>query len=136
MRPQSRVLLLRLLSLLPLVLAVLACTFGQNATLAPTPTDTASETDTPVPTASACVVRSDWPSMVIADGDTLSGIASRTGSTIDALVIANCMDNAASIIAGQTLHVPTLPPDAAVVPSAMPLPPHQRVPTQPVPGAA
>src|SRR5260221_8342606 len=119
MRPQSRVQSLKvLISLLPLLLAVLACTFGQNATLVPTLalTDTPSETDTPVSTASACVPRADWPSMMIANGDTLSAIATRTGTTIDALVIANCLDNAASIIAGQTLRVPTLPPDAAVIP--------------------
>ncbi len=130
MRPKSSFPNLRVLRLLPLLLALLACTFGQGATLEPTIaiTDTPIETDTPVPTSVACTPRSDWPSMLIAEGDTLSAIAARTGSTIEALVAANCLDNAASIISGQTLRVPTLPADAAVVPSAVPLPPNQSLP--------
>lgn len=56
-----------------------------------------------------CTPRTDWPTMIVASGDTLSGIAERTGSTIDTLVSANCLVNADAIFAGQQLRVPTVP---------------------------
>ncbi len=105
-----------------ILLVSLACNLGAVPTLAPTnvaaPTTdlggSAGFGETPGPTAppvngAACTPRTDWPTMVIADGDTLSGISQRTGASIDGLVAANCLSNAASIIAGQTLYVPVVP---------------------------
>jgi LysM repeat protein len=51
--------------------------------------------------------------MVIADGDTLSGIAARTGVSVTDLVAANCLTDASSIISGQTLRVPVVPAGAS-----------------------
>jgi LysM repeat protein len=56
-----------------------------------------------------CSVRTDWPEYTVASGDTLSSIAERSGSTIDALAAANCMANPNSLTVGQKLRVPKLP---------------------------
>lgn len=120
--------------LLAMPLTVLACTLGQAATELPTPsalpTVTLSVTEgiqtTTVGQAPAtCTPRSDWPSMVISPGDTLSSIAAQVGSTVDQLAAANCISNPAAITAGETLYVPTLPPGtgagaSASIPTALP----------------
>lgn len=62
-----------------------------------------------------CVIRTDWPTYTVQRGDTLFGIASRTGSTVAALAQANCLANANILYAGQVLRVPQLP--ATPVPS-------------------
>jgi LysM repeat protein len=87
----------------------------------PTPANTAAPTQAPAATAAPiqtsapnCTVRSDWPTLVVNNGDTLSGIALATGSTVQALVTANCLNNANAIEAGQRLHVPALPPPIPV----------------------
>src|SRR5438046_1677229 len=107
--------------LLPLIMATLACAMGQNRPLVPTPT-AGSSTDVPAvsfsgvpvnasqPAPSApsgtgtpgagCTPRTDWPMMVIAEGDTLSGIAAQTGVSVTDLVAANCLTDASSIISG------------------------------------
>src|SRR5260221_5815300 len=104
MRPKSSFPDLRVLRLLPLLLALLACTFGQGATLEPTIaiTDTPIETDTPVPTSVACTPRSDWPSMIIAEGDTLSAISARTGSTTQPQAGFHYLSNAGAITSART----------------------------------
>ncbi len=56
-----------------------------------------------------CFIRTDWPIYVVQAGDTLLKIAQRTGSTVAALAIANCIPNANIVFTGQQLHVPNLP---------------------------
>jgi len=56
-----------------------------------------------------CTPRADWPTITIGDGDTLSGIAARVGSTVDDLATANCLSNPGAIMSGQTIHVPSVP---------------------------
>jgi LysM repeat protein len=126
------------LSIISTLTAVLACNLGSpinpraTATRAPTLVAVLS-TNTPNPTMTAttassdfgqispgCIPRSDWPTMIVAQGDTLSGIASRTGATVDDLVSANCMTNADALIAGQSLRVPVVP--VAVAPTSAAIP--------------
>src|SRR5258708_34440224 len=111
--------------LLPLIVATLACALGQAPTLVPTRTagaaavslgrvsvnasPPATSASHAGPSTSGCTPRTDWPTMVIADGDTLSGIAARTGVSVTDLVTANCLTDASSIISGQTLRVPVVP---------------------------
>lgn len=74
----------------------------------PTPTQArARPRRTTAPT--SCVKRWDWPSYRIQPGDTLSSIATRCGSSIQALQEANCLYTD-RIYAGGTLLVPRLPP--------------------------
>ncbi len=56
-----------------------------------------------------CTVREDWPLYEVTRGDTLTGIARRTDSTIDELIEANCLENPDRLTAGHMLHVPHLP---------------------------
>lgn len=65
-----------------------------------------------------CTVRTDWPEYRVAAGDTLSGIATRTGSTVQQLAQANCLADVNAIRVGQVLRVPRIP--AVVVPTATP----------------
>ena len=62
-------------------------------------------TDTPFD----CNVQDDWDVYVIQRGDNLVGIANRTGSTVDELSAANCLENPNRLRAGQELYVPNLP---------------------------
>lgn len=99
----------------------LACTLGApSPTTVPIPTS--AETATPDETivasnestlqptpGQACVPRSGWQTTVVAPGDTLSGIAQRSGTTVDELMAANCLADADTIVVGQTLLVPVAP---------------------------
>jgi LysM repeat protein len=120
--------------LIPLLLASMACnlmtsnvrpTPGATVTLVsfiPTPaltTTTSAEattmdsgggisgSDVSGTNAGPCTPRSDWPTIVVQPGDALSTIAERTGSTVEALVSANCLSDANAVVAGQLLRVPT-----------------------------
>ncbi|MBI5928958.1 MAG: LysM peptidoglycan-binding domain-containing protein [Chloroflexi bacterium] len=82
-----------------------------SAQLTPTATATTNSgnSNTGNNTNPNCTPRTDWPVMVVSSGDTLSGIAERTGSTVETLVQANCLLNADAIFAGQQLRVPLVP---------------------------
>lgn len=69
-------------------------------------TDTSSvPTNTPI----ECNVQDDWDIYLVQRGDNLVGIANRTGSTVDELTEANCLENPNRLRAGQELYVPNLP---------------------------
>ncbi len=80
-----------------------------QSTITPTVTISSGTGNTGNNTNTNCTPRTDWPVMVVASGDTLSGIAGRTNSTVDVLVQANCLLNADAIFAGQQLRVPIVP---------------------------
>jgi LysM repeat protein len=63
----------------------------------------------PATLAANCTPRTDWPTTVVTQGDTLSGIALRTYTSVDALVTANCLTSADAITEGQMLRVPVQP---------------------------
>ena len=71
-----------------------------------TPTPTPSMTPTPTPT--PCSPRTDWPIYFVQEGDTLFSIARATGTSVDALRLANCMVGDV-IYRGQPLRVPRIP---------------------------
>ncbi len=62
-------------------------------------------TDTPI----ACNLQDDWDEYTVQRGDNLSNIANRTGSTIDELTSANCLENPNRLRSGQVLYVPNSP---------------------------
>lgn len=53
----------------------------------------------------SCIPRIDWMVYVVVGGDTLSGIAVRSRSTVAELAEANCLDNPRLIIEGQRIYV-------------------------------
>lgn len=82
-----------------------------------TPIDSVPLPATATPAAPGCIPQTTWPVYTVARGDTLTSIANRTGSTVDVLVAANCLQNPNALNIGQPLHVPTLPRDEEEVPS-------------------
>jgi len=97
----------------------------------PTPTLTAtavlSPTETPVPTATptatrVCIVPSSWRLYTVQQGDTLSRLAIRYGTSVSAIVEANCLSST-NIYTGQRLYLPAqavvtpIPPTATVPPA-------------------
>jgi len=121
-----------LILIIPLLAAALACglssdesddpteaptqaVIGQNPTsvqavptASPRPTNTTAPTLIPTPT---CSVRTDWPTVTVAQGETLFSIAQRTGSSVTELTAANCLADANTLQSGQQLHVPAaIPP--------------------------
>lgn len=56
-----------------------------------------------------CSIRTDWLTYAVVSGDTVSGIAVRSGTTTAALVAANCLGNANELSVGQVLRVPAIP---------------------------
>lgn len=72
-------------------------------TLNPTTTTSSGSSQT------SCTPRSDWQTYQVAAGDTISSLALRTDTTIEALVVGNCLSNANQISVGQTLRVPKTP---------------------------
>jgi LysM repeat protein len=145
-----------LLILTALLLATMACSFSSREPAQPTttpivsvasptfivpPTSTPVVTNTPAPSATPtrgsgsntpCFVRTDWQIYIVQAGDTVSNIAARVGTNATALALANCLSNANSIIVGQALRVPVLPPPTATrtpIPNTATLPP---LPTEPV----
>lgn len=72
------------------------------------------------PTAAACIVREDWFTYAVKAGDTLSQIARRASTTIDELVVANCLVDPNQLFAGQILYVPRA---ISMAPTLTPTPP-------------
>lgn len=67
-----------------------------------------------------CNVQDDWDIYTVQRGDNLARIANLTGSTIDELTQANCIDNPNRIRVGQELHVPNAPDSTDVAPTSTP----------------
>lgn len=77
--------------------------------------DGSAPTDTPID----CNVQDDWELYTVKRGDNLANIANITGSTIDELTQANCMDNPNRIRVGQELYVPNAPDPTGVAPTEL-----------------
>jgi hypothetical protein len=90
-------------------------------TATPQPTPLPFQTQVP-PTQINCTPYTYWPVYYVRQGDTLGQIAARTGSTIDALVQANCLANGDLIYVDQPLYVPVIPATLTPVPTSTLLP--------------
>jgi hypothetical protein len=88
-----------------------------TATLLPSPIPTTTQIP---PTQANCAPYTLWPVYIVVAGDTLGEIATRTGSTINQLMLANCLIDPELIYVGQTLYVPRIP--ATPIPAASPTP--------------
>jgi hypothetical protein len=83
---------------------------------------------TPASTPTACPVAAGLPSYIVVSGDTLAGIAQRSGSTAAELARLNCLTDMNRIVAGQTLQVPRA---VAPLPSPSPAEPPATAATAP-----
>ncbi|MDQ7024459.1 MAG: LysM domain-containing protein [Anaerolineae bacterium] len=86
----------------------------ENAIVLDTPSDSStpppdSASDETPPAGILCVPQRDWYQYTIQRRDNLTNIASRTRSTVDELIAANCLDNPNRIRVGDTIYVPNEP---------------------------
>jgi len=72
--------------------------------LAPSPVPTAVPTPVPI-TPPPCVAPEDWTAHVIQTGDTLYSLAQRYGTTVETLMLVNCLETE-TIFVDQQLRVP------------------------------
>ncbi len=79
-----------------------------TATATMTDTSTPSPTQTPSSTPVSCVKKANWPYIYVQANDTLYSLAVVTGSTINELMLANCLTDT-RIYIKQQLYVPRLP---------------------------
>jgi hypothetical protein len=82
-------------------------------TLTNTPVPLGPPSVTPLPilatqTAAACTIPPGWSPYTVQVGDSLTTIAQRIGSTVDALRDGNCLPNADQIFVGQTIYLPVV----------------------------
>ena len=81
--------------------------------LPPTPTQTPTSTPTP------CEPPSNWQVYVVQLGDTLYSLAQRHGTTVDAIMQANCLEDD-TLRVGQQLYLPPPTPTATATPTSTP----------------
>ena len=79
-----------------------------SPTFTSTFTATPTSTSTKLPTPTQCVSKSYWPVYYVESGDTLYSLALSIGSSVNELMLANCLPGTL-IFSGQTLYVPRLP---------------------------
>ncbi|MFN8377857.1 MAG: LysM peptidoglycan-binding domain-containing protein [Anaerolineae bacterium] len=84
----------------------------QDPNFFPSVTPIGAATATSLPgTPTVCAAPLDWFPYIVQAGDTLTDIATRTSSTVQELVVRNCLASPDAIFVGQTLYVPVqLPP--------------------------
>lgn len=76
--------------------------------------------------AGGCATSYQWTNYIVSSGDTLGVIAGRYGVGVQTLVDGNCLANADSIYAGQSLRVPVsgnfvqAPPSSSASPTPLP----------------
>jgi LysM repeat protein len=96
-----------------------------NSTAPPTPLPTATPKQSTaaqtVNITSNCKVRTDWYVYTVVVGDTLAILAEQTGTTVEGLRLANCLNNSNLIYVGQRLYVPVMPVDQAPDPASIKL---------------
>lgn len=100
---------------LPTHTSTITATVTRTPTTTSTPTSTATPTRTPTttmtPTPAECVVNppEEWIIYRVMAGDTLSALAFNTGTTVDELMMVNCIDDTRGLIAGASIYLPAAP---------------------------
>jgi LysM repeat protein len=85
-----------------------------------TPAPTSTNSQTPVPSATTCVANhpEGWVIYSVQSGDSLSGLATSTGTTLEELMRVNCLVDRSLIVTGQQLFLPMTP--TSIVTQTMP----------------
>ena len=92
------------------------------ASVLPTLTRTPPQTQTfttPAPTVCTPTMPSGWVRYVIQSGDLVTLLAQKTGASVTQLIAVNCLPETQTIIVGQPLFLPILPP-ATLIPTQSP----------------
>ncbi len=89
---------------------------------------TATDTTTPTATPTPCGPPFNWPVYVVQPGDTLFSIARASGTSLQQLMLANCLASD-RIHVGQPLYVPRLPPAPTFTLTSTPTPSPTSTPT-------
>lgn len=84
-----------------------------------TPSPTPSAAATPA-SPQACDPPPGWVLYTAQPGDALYTLAQATGTTVDALLAANCRPPHVALLSGQTLYLPQLPPTPTPLPPLAP----------------
>lgn len=105
----------------------------QDPTSVPTPTATIRPSRTPTGTAvtTECIPPEGWVEYTVQPGDTLFNIALATGSTVEEVRQANCMES--NVLSVGALWVAQLPPTATPTPTDTPPPTVTEPPFRPQP---
>src|SRR5690606_38290742 len=92
----------------PTFTATLTATPPLTSTATSTPSATPTATVTPAITTTGCVAvqPAGWVTYSVQSGDTLSGLAAPTGSTLAQLISVNCLENPRLLVSGQQLYLP------------------------------
>lgn len=95
-----------------------------SPTPSPSPTPSATISLTPTATPTQCIPArpAGWVNYVIQSGDTVSGLATSRGITIEQLLTVNCLNDPRRILAGQTIFLPPAPQIASPTQGAGPGP--------------
>lgn len=91
----------------PTVTRTLTATLTESPTITLTSSLTVTLSLTPTP--KACQVPSGWGKYTVAVGETYFKIASRYGTTVEALQRVNCLADPGRLLTGQVINVPPLP---------------------------
>ena len=95
-----------------------------TSTPTPTPKATLTATGTDTPEVIGCIPPEDWVEYFVQSGDTLFNLAVATGSTVEKIRQANCLENNVLSVNGG-LWLPQLPP----TPTPTPTPTYTSTPT-------
>jgi LysM repeat protein len=90
------------------------------ATSTPAPATSTATPASPAPSATPCGPPPAWVEYTVVSGDTLSGLAQATATTVAEIQLANCLEDTL-IFAASRLYLPALP--ATPTATATPLPP-------------
>ncbi|MFZ5810130.1 MAG: LysM peptidoglycan-binding domain-containing protein [Chloroflexota bacterium] len=115
-----------------------------SSTVTSTPTETAAprkRKPTSTEATARCGPPASWVIYKVRQGDTLYSISQRTGASIAALQLANCMGTSTTVRTGQNIYVPHLPqgpaptkkPPATKKPPKTIIPPGTPIPVTPKP---
>ncbi len=93
----------------PVIVVTQAVTASPTPSVTRTPRPTATDDDDDIVTSCGVVVPDEWEDYRLRSGDTLSGLAAATGTTVDELIRVNCITNPRGLLVGDLLYLPDAP---------------------------